>query len=115
MKTRFKRKFDNDSRAYTYDISIDTVLKQIKESQYHTFSDGERILRDTLYVRHWFYCAASSPADALFQWSAEEFEHEIDTAQQGDLFEIWILSEEPKYFTFKCPDEDGLIPVLGAY
>ena len=69
---------------------------------------------DELAVKHWFYCGSSCPDINIYSYK-EDFMKEIQSGYAGDIFEIWILSDNPKYYTFKCPDADGNSPGRGSY
>lgn len=121
MKTRFSHRFQETpeslkTREWVLNTSIDDVIKEL-ESKYRTIvteKDKQYDLFEDFMVKHWFYCSASAPTMNLgFEW--QDLERKINTARAGDIIEIWILTEDPKYFKFKCPNQDGLFPNKGAY
>lgn len=71
-------------------------------------------LADDVVVKHWFYCSACCPFTYIYS-DKEDFMKEISSGYAGDIFEIWTLSDNPKYYMFKCPDEQGCTPGRGAY
>lgn len=102
----------DESHAWEADDSCskfwNLFLEEQKEVEQYDF------LADDVIVKHWFYCAACTPATEIIS-DKREFLIEIASARVGDIFEIWTLSDTPKYFVFKCPDERGYAPQKGAY
>jgi len=70
-------------------------------------------------LRHWFYCASSAPNIATF-YSKEDIEVYLNGCHAaGDRIEIWGVDLDANNFnpiiSAKMPDENGLIPLKGAY
>jgi hypothetical protein len=112
LKNRFKHRFDEPDltkRNWVENTSIDEELKKLE-----ALFEGEIIVEE-LYIRHWLYCAASSPFDqATFE--VQDLIKELDSASAGDIIQIWTLSDtQPEYIELRCPNQDGLFPTKGAY
>lgn len=72
-----------------------------------------------LIVEHWHYGHAASPDWNMFE-SVEDFTKYLDEcANPGDDFRIWsfyrLCREENMATEGKFPDQDGKVPVNGAY
>lgn len=119
FQNRFKHGFEETEesmkrRNWVEDTSIDSVLKEIKEEFVSIDHNGKEELFCDLYLRHHFYCSATTPFDTVV-YDGQEFNAHLATANAGDFIEVWSLTSEPKYFIIKCPNEDGLFPTGGAY
>lgn len=113
IKSRFERRYKNDSREWITDTTIDNVLDNIKTTQLEYY--GGWHLKDEFYVRHCLYCCGSSPIDKLC-WDLNDFQKIIDFCSAGDILMVWVLAEDnPIYYRINCPDENGLFPLKGAY
>jgi hypothetical protein len=99
-------------REWSQDDSCSKFWKSFAED--NRDADGYEFFADEVVVKHWFYCASSCPATNIYSDKAD-FMQEILSGYAGDIFEIWILSDTPKYYMFKCPDRDGNTPGRGAY
>jgi hypothetical protein len=77
-------------------------------------ADSFEFFADEVVVKHWFYCGSSCPFTNIYSYK-EDFMKEIQSGYAGDIFEIWTLSDSPKYYMFKCPDYDGNTPKKGSY
>jgi hypothetical protein len=112
LKNKFNHRFDEPDltkRNWVENTSIDEELKKLE-----ALFEGEIIVEE-LYIRHWLYCAASSPSDqATFE--VQDLIKELDSASAGDIIQIWTLSDtQPEYIELRCPNQDGLFPTKGAY
>ena len=98
------RRFENDNREWTHDNSLNCQYSNI-------FADA-----DIYVIKHWLYCCASTPAIEMFLEKDWLEEYIIKNVRAGDILEIWALKEDKmKYAYGKMPDENGLIPMKGAY
>lgn len=110
----FKKRFDepDENRQWQPDESCSKFWDDfLKENE---VADEYEFFADEVVVKHWFYCSACCPFTTIHS-DKEDFMNEIVTARAGDIFEVWTLSDTPKYFMFKCPDERGYAPMKGAY
>lgn len=114
MKTNFERRWPNDNREWVPDESYKRFLEWYPEYIVKGGCEDYSFLPDEFYVKHWLYCCSSSPICEI-KYEKEELLAELEKAAAGDVFEVWVLSDNPKYFMFKCPDENGLVPLKGAY
>ena len=112
LKNRFDHRFnepDLTHRNWVEDTAIDDRLATLE-----ALIEGD-ILVEELFIRHWLYCAASSPYDRT-TFETEDLVKELDSASAGDIIQIWTLSEtQPQYIELRCPNQDGLFPTKGAY
>lgn len=112
LKNRFDHRFnepDLTHRNWVEDTSIDEGLAKLE-----ALIDGSIIVEE-LFIRHWLYCASSSPCDTT-TFETEYLLKELDSASAGDIIQIWTLSDtQPEYIELKCPNQDGLFPTKGAY
>jgi hypothetical protein len=111
LKNRFNHRFnepDLSHRGWTPNTSIDGELVKLE-----SMIEGDIIVEE-IYIRHWLYCAACSPCDNT-TFEVQELLTELDSANAGDIIEIWTLSEDPEYIKLQCPNQDGLFPTRGAY
>jgi hypothetical protein len=112
LKTIFNHRFDEPDltkRNWVENTSIDEELKKLE-----SLFEGEIIVEE-LYIRHWLYCAASSPSDQV-TFEIQDLVKELDSASAGDMIQIWTLSDtQPEYIELRCPNQDGLFPTKGAY
>lgn len=72
---------------------------------------------DICILRHWFYCMASAPMTTSFS-SKETIEGYLkNSVNAGDRIEVWgiMLDSVTPVVSAKMPDEDGLVPLKGAY
>lgn len=75
--------------------------------------------RGGIIVRHWFYRGSRCPEIRGFV-DFEEFKEYLATeALPGDAFDVWSFSEVCKHDQAlargKLPDDDGAVPLRGAY
>ena len=72
-----------------------------------------------MIVEHRFYRGGSSPDRLVFD-SYEDFEIYLDEkARAGDDIRIWawedVCTMASMAISGKCPDDDGYVPIKGAY
>ena len=113
----FKHAFDEteesyESRQWIVDDSCKKFWDEFLKDK--EISDNYNIFADDLVIKHWYYCAACSPSIEII-YNKSMFIKEFQAARAGDIFEIWVLSENPKYYTFICPNEHGHAPQKGSY
>lgn len=112
LKNRFNHRFnepDLTQRNWVENTSIDEGLAKLE-----ALIEGN-ILLEEIYIRHWLYCAGSSPCDRT-TFETEDLVKELDSASAGDIIQIWkLVDTQPEYIELKCPNQDGLFPTKGAY
>lgn len=122
LKTRFEPNFDNKNIKVKQDISIDEILNNISKTTIIAvlrdgsteFLNEQDVFVDNLFIKNWFYKEASSPSEEVIS-EVSELQDILKQQKAGNILEIWVLSENPKYFIFTCPDENGMVPVRGSY
>lgn len=114
LQKHFPRRYGNDGREWVVNDSYSKFCAELSEYIVNEECEKYDFFPDDLYIKHWLYCCASSPMLSTIS-DREELHSALGSARAGDIFEIWVLSETPKYWMFKCPDENGLAPLKGAY
>ena len=114
---RFEEEDLND-REWTPDSSIVETIEEFVQDQVLAFvnSGGKEVehLRDDFVVKHHYYCAGTaSLVDSGTE--VEELEEIFAGARAGDIIEVWTLSQTPRYYEFRLPDENLLFPQKGSY
>ena len=99
------RRYENDCREWVKDNDL-----EIRYS-------SEIFPEASIYViKHWLYCCASTPAIEMFLEKDWLEGYITKNVKAGDLLEIWALQEDKmRYAWGKMPDENGLVPLKGAY
>jgi len=103
-----KRRFD-DTRAWV------KVEENSLDEQFKNLSDDY----DIFIIRHWFYCMATAPITISYDSKKKVESYLKDSVSAGDRIEIWAFILDSNnitpYVSAKMPDENGLIPLKGAY
>lgn len=70
-------------------------------------------------VTHWFYCGARGPRRLVFDELDELLQYLNDVAYAGDIIDVWsfvaVCTYDNQLGSGMCPDDDGQVPVNGAY
>lgn len=71
-----------------------------------------------ILVEHWYYRGSTAPARIVFN-DYDEFAKYLGSTSAGDAIHIWSLARlctsENELASGKCPDENGEVPLRGAY
>jgi hypothetical protein len=109
MKTRFRSDDDGwttDGRKITAPEALDSIRRCLEE-------------QGPIIVEHWFYRGSCAPHRSVFN-DVEAFTEYLDAhASAGDSIHIWsfaaVCRDTNELASGKCPDDDGLVPLRGAY
>jgi len=103
-----KRRF-KDTREWV------KVEENSLDQQFDNLSDDY----DICIVRHWFYCMATAPLVLSFSSKKQVADYFKNSVSAGDRVEVWALildgSNICPQLSAKMPDEEGLVPLKGAY
>lgn len=113
--TNFPHRFeepDLTKRNWQPTSEIYFKFQELWEKEFNFVSDD--YIDCNLLVVHCLYCAASTPIKE-FVYELKDFTELLKTVRAGDYLEIWSLTKNPKYYSIKCPNENGLFPEKGAY
>ena len=104
FQVKSTRRFDNDTREWVHNNSLNCQYSSI-------FLDA-----DFYIIKHWLYCCCCTPAFEIFFEKQDLEDYITKSVKAGDYLEIWSISgDKMKYIEGKVPDENGLIPLKGAY
>lgn len=75
--------------------------------------------RGPIIAQHWFYYGGRAPDRLVFDDYDEFIEYLNSKAKAGDAFDVWsfadVCTRDNMLAEGKMPDEQGRVPVGGAY
>lgn len=109
MKTRWKDPSDNwtiNGKKITSSENLDLIRETLER-------------QGSILVKRWFYRGASGPEYKIFDIYEDVISFLNNECYAGDAIDIWslwnICKDEERLVEGKCPDENGLTPLGGAY
>ena len=109
MKTRFRSEADGwtaDGRKINSPEALEVIQRCLDKE-------------GSVIIEHWFYRGSSAPNRAVFDDFEELMAYLNEHAYAGDSIYVWSFSavclDDNTLASGKCPDEDGLVPLRGAY